>query len=128
MKKFDFPSMFETYKNCWATIGTYAADPMCFAIQIWDQEGPVSTLTQCFGSKSDPETLISRNQAFVDVNNNPLAPEWLEEQEIAKPVILNGRGQIWLLRISALRVLRRDACRDGSQRMGSPLRGLRCRL
>ena len=94
MKKFDFPSMFEIYENCWATIGVYSANPMCFAVQIWCQEGPVSTLTTYCGNQADPETLISRNQAFVDVNNNPLAPEWLEEQEIAKPVILNGRPVI----------------------------------
>lgn len=50
------------------------------ALQMYDNEGPYATL-----SVNLPKEKCDDGEFFVDVNNCPWAPEFLEKKKIAKP-------------------------------------------
>lgn len=63
--------------NVWLQIGEYEKGGV--SLQLWCDEGPYATLSVNLGK-------VKKGQFFVDTNNCPWAPKWLEENAIAKPL------------------------------------------
>lgn len=83
-KKISFPGYSRVY-NCVASVDSYAVDRSCFAVQLWDEDGPVATITKYLGKTG------ARNRAFVDINNNPTIPWWMEKTGLGRFVEKDGR-------------------------------------
>ena len=56
-------------------------------IQAWCSEGPFATLTTCLSE--DP---TEDNYAYIDTNNNPWAPAFIEENGLGEDTGLRSRS------------------------------------
>jgi len=91
MKTFDFETPYATYRDCYLRVCSYSYNPLCLAVRVENQEdGPITTLTVNLGEDIGNDSIIRENQAFVDVNNNETAAEFLAENGIAEPVTRFG--------------------------------------
>lgn len=69
---------FGEYKNIKLEINHYAADNS-LAIELWDDEGPVATLTTCLCNPT-----LNENEAYVDTNNCPWALNFISENNLGE--------------------------------------------
>ena len=76
----DIKTRYGNYKVDFLSANTYRADDSP-AITAWSMEdGPIATITVCLD-----DSRLEPNQSYVDTNNCPWAPEWIEK---------NGLGRI----------------------------------
>lgn len=70
---------YNSYTVDFLEVGRYVHDGS-MAIRAWSmQDGPIATITVCLdGQKHKP------NESFVDTNNCPWAPEWIEENRLGR--------------------------------------------
>lgn len=95
MKTFDFKTPYATYRDCYLRVCSYSYNPLCLAVRVENQEdGPITTLTVNLGEDIGNDSIIRENQAFVDVNNNEMAADFLKKNGIAEPVTRFGEPVI----------------------------------
>lgn len=65
---------FRSYSCDWIEVENYIADGSP-AIMLWSfADGPIARITVCLDDKT-----LRPNEAYVDTNNCPWAPEWIEK-------------------------------------------------
>lgn len=80
MNKIIYESECGSYQIDSINAAKYASDGS-LAIDLWSNaEGPIARLTVCLCDKS-----LKENQAYVDTNNNPMAPMFIEKYGLGKP-------------------------------------------
>ena len=95
MKMFEYKTPYASYKDCMLSISHYTNEPLCMALNIYnDIDGPITTVTVNLGHDIGNNSIMLWNQAFIDVNNNPNILEWIEENDLAEPVIRFGEQVI----------------------------------
>ena len=80
MEKIIYESEWGKYEVYDVGIARYGADNSLI-IELWNnEEGPITRLTVCLSDKT-----LTENQAYLDVNNNPTAPMFIEKYGLGKP-------------------------------------------
>jgi hypothetical protein len=75
----DIKTRYGNYKVDFLSADTYRADDSP-AIRAWSMEdGPIATITVCLD-----DDRLEPNQSYVDTNNCPWAPEWIEENGLGR--------------------------------------------
>ena len=75
----DIKTRYGNYKVDFLSANTYRADDSP-AITAWSMEdGPIATITVCLD-----DSRLEPNQSYVDTNNCPWAPEWIEENGLGR--------------------------------------------
>jgi hypothetical protein len=73
----DIKTRYGNYKVDFLSANTYRADDSP-AITAWSRtEGPIAIITVCLD-----DSRLEPNQSYVDTNNCPWAPEWIEENKL----------------------------------------------
>ena len=75
----DIKTRYGNYQVDFLSADTYIHDGSP-AITAWSiMEGPIAIITVCLDDKR-----LEQNQSYVDTNNCPWAPEWIEENRLGK--------------------------------------------
>ena len=74
----DIKTRYGNYKVNFLTTDRYVADNV-LAIMAWGYYGPIATITVCLD-----DDRLEPNQSYVDTNNCPWAPEWIEENGLGR--------------------------------------------
>lgn len=69
---------FGIYEDVYLQVGKYQADNS-IAIQVWNRDGPIATLTVCLCDRS-----LGENEAYIDMNNCPWAVDFIEQAGLGK--------------------------------------------
>ena len=78
---------YNSYTVDFLEVGRYVHDGS-LAIRAWSMEdGPIATITVCIDGENPKP-----NEAFVDTNNCPWAPKWIEENVLGRPTGLIARS------------------------------------
>lgn len=73
----DIKTMYASYKVDFLSVDTYMADNS-LAITAWSRtDGPIAHITVCLD-----DATLGPNRSYVDTNNCPWAPEWIEENRL----------------------------------------------
>jgi hypothetical protein len=83
----DIKTMYASYKVDFLSVDTYMADNS-LAITAWSRtDGPIAHITVCLDANP-----MKENQAYVDTNNCPWAPAWIEENKLGTKTNWRGRS------------------------------------
>lgn len=83
----DIRTRFTSYKVDFLSTDTYLADGSP-RITAWNMEdGPIATITVCLEGKG-----LAEGQAYVDTNNCPWAPEWIETNGLGTKTNVRARS------------------------------------